>query len=206
MSHYITYYENQIGSGGGADGVRNVFVGSRWQRGSGIGSFFAGLARSILPLFTRGLRAVGKEALRGGINVIDDIGNNINFKESVKNRFKESRDNLSEKAKQKLNDMMMSGSGYNSGALHTALQSLKRRSSDNIVQSLAPLKKRRKRRRKKATANNRKKSRSARSGAGGKKKRRRRTGGVTKKKRTHRKKRKTQRKKTINTASNDIFT
>lgn len=197
MSHYVAYYENQSGTGG----VRNVFAGSRWQRGSGIGSFFAGLARSVLPLFTRGLRAVGKEALRGGINVLDDIGNNINFKESVKNRFTESRDNLTEKAKNKLNNMMMmNGSGYKSVALNTALQSLKRRSTDSIAQSLVPLKKRRKRRRRKTTTSNRKKSRSTRS-AGKKKRRRRRTGGVTKKKKTQRRKRKAPRKK----SSNDIF-
>lgn len=96
---------------GGSYGVRNVFVGSRFQRGSGIGSFLGGLFRSALPYLGRGLRAVGREVLSGGINVLHDLDdNNANLKESVKNRYRETRDNLKRKAKEKVVSMM-TGSG-----------------------------------------------------------------------------------------------
>lgn len=206
MNHYITYYENQIGSG--SSGVRNVFIGSRYQRGSGIGSFFAGLARSILPLFTSGLRAVGKEALRGGISVLDDIGNNVTFKDSLKTRFAESRENLKDQAKNKINEMLMRGSGYKTIAFNNALQSLKRGSSDRFGISSAhiPSKKGRKRssrRKSSKKTGSRKKSR-----AGGKRKKRRTgsdSGRVTKKKSTN-KHRKKKRATTIHKqTSRDIF-
>ena len=37
MGHYIAYYNQQ--SAGGGIGVKNVYAGSTYQRGSGIGSF-----------------------------------------------------------------------------------------------------------------------------------------------------------------------
>ena len=59
MVHNIYYYNSQISS--------------PHQRGSGIGSFFGGLFRSILPIFTRGAKAVSKEAWRTGINILSDF-------------------------------------------------------------------------------------------------------------------------------------
>jgi len=50
------------------------FVGSLYQRG--IGSFLGGLFRKILPYLNKGARTVGREVLRAGINVIEDVENN----------------------------------------------------------------------------------------------------------------------------------
>ena len=82
MSYYIFYYEDQIG-----DGVRNVFAGSTYQRGRGVGAWLGGLMRKILPYFAKGAKAVGKEAVRTGLNVFDDVANNgVQFKEAVNTR------------------------------------------------------------------------------------------------------------------------
>lgn len=112
MNHYISYYDNQIGGGGL---VEHVYVGSPYQRGHGIGSFLGGLFRRALPMISSGLRAIGKEALRGGLHVVDDITNqNMNFKDSLKTRLGESTSNLQRKAKRKIDDLM-AGKGYKRG-------------------------------------------------------------------------------------------
>lgn len=106
MDRYTRYYVNQSGSG---NEIGPVYRASfRVQRGNGIGSFFRGLFRFVKPLLYSGAKAVGKEALKTGSNIITDILNkqpeqpvgNI-----FKNRFTEAKDNLEEKIKK------MTGSG-----------------------------------------------------------------------------------------------
>ncbi|XP_011631040.1 uncharacterized protein LOC105423095 [Pogonomyrmex barbatus] len=57
------------------------------------------------------MRAVGKEALRAGIGVMEDVENNTPFREAVKTRLKESGGNLKRKAKENISNLMK-GSGY----------------------------------------------------------------------------------------------
>jgi hypothetical protein len=72
------------------------------QRGNGIVSFFRALLRFVKPLLYSGAKAVGKEDLKTGSNIITDILNkepeqpvgNI-----FKNRFSEAKGNLEEKIK-----------------------------------------------------------------------------------------------------------
>ncbi|XP_063975165.1 uncharacterized protein F54H12.2-like [Diachasmimorpha longicaudata] len=78
MSPYIAYYANQAG-GGTVDRYTNfgrVFVGSPYHRGHGIGAFLGGVFRRILPYLGSGARAVGKEALNAGINVVGYVVTN----------------------------------------------------------------------------------------------------------------------------------
>lgn len=114
------YYSLQNGGGRGG-GIPRVFAGSPYQRGHGIGSFLGGLFRRVLPYLGKGLRAVGKEALRAGMNVIEDVGNNTPLREAVKNRFAESRGNLKRKAEEKIKNLMK-GSGYKVSAKNATLQ------------------------------------------------------------------------------------
>lgn len=111
------YYEMQNGGGR----IPRVFVGAPYQRGHGIGSFLGGLFRRVLPYLSKGVRAVGKEALRAGINVMEDVENNTPFKEAVKSRLKESSRNLKRKAKEKITKLM-TGTGYKVSAKTAALQ------------------------------------------------------------------------------------
>lgn len=110
MSHYDNYYDSQVGGGGG---VEHVYTGSPYQRGhGGIGSFLKGLFRRALPFLKRGARAVGKEAFRAGVNIIDDVSENkATFKEALRTRARESGLNLKRKAEEKI-ESLMEGSGY----------------------------------------------------------------------------------------------
>ncbi|XP_031777344.1 uncharacterized protein F54H12.2-like [Nasonia vitripennis] len=88
MSHYIHYYNDQVGGGAG---VKSVYTGATYQRGPGIGSFLGSIFRRIAPYLARGAKAVGKEAVRAGLNVIDDVTNNgANFKEALSGRLKDA--------------------------------------------------------------------------------------------------------------------
>lgn len=113
------YYGDQYGGGcfgsyekhmrGGA--LPNVYVGSPGQRGYGIGSFLGGLFRGSLPLIAKGLRAVGRESVNTGLNVLGDVARGRSLKYSLKNRVKESGGALKRKAEEEW-DNLMSGEGY----------------------------------------------------------------------------------------------
>lgn len=70
-----------------------------------MGSLLGGLFRFVLPLIKRGSKAIGRELLSTASNVLDDIvsDRDISFKESVKNRGRESVDNLKRKINTKMN-------------------------------------------------------------------------------------------------------
>lgn len=108
MARYVDHYEAQLQGGGG---IETVFRGVPHQRGHGIGSFLGGLFRRVLPFLTSGVRAVGKEVLRTGINVMEDMEQDTPFKQALKNRARESRDILLRKAEEKVKNIMK-GSGY----------------------------------------------------------------------------------------------
>jgi len=72
------------------------------QRGNGIGSFFRGLFHFVKPLLYSGAKAVGKEALKIGSNIIADILNKEPEQPVgaiFKNRFSEAKGNPQEKIK-----------------------------------------------------------------------------------------------------------
>ena len=82
MDSLAEYYIHQEGGGGGSGSqhLGDIFgpctFGSPYvQRGHGIGSFLAGLFRSLKPLSIRGARALGREALNTGAQILADIGN-----------------------------------------------------------------------------------------------------------------------------------
>ena len=99
MDRYTRYYVNQSGGGEIGPVYRASF---RMQRGNGIGSFFRALFRFVKPLLYSGAKAVGKEALKTGSNIITDIPNK-EPEEPVgaifKNRFSEAKGNLQEEIK-----------------------------------------------------------------------------------------------------------
>ena len=105
MDRYTRYYVTQSGGGDIGPVYRASF---RVQRGNGIGSFFRGLFRFVKPLLYSGAKAVGKEALKTGSNILTDILNKQPEEpvgEIFKSRFGEAKDNLEQKIKK------MTGSG-----------------------------------------------------------------------------------------------
>lgn len=107
---YTRYYLNQVGSG-----VGTVYRGVSYQKGHGIGSFLGGLFRTVLPILKSGARAVGKEAVRTGMNVLGDIASDSTqpLKKVIRKRVIEAGGNLAEKAGRKIRTM--TGAGYPPG-------------------------------------------------------------------------------------------
>ena len=150
---YTTYNSYQVGGSGGL-GVKNIYVGSRFQRGHGIGGFLGGLLRTVLPYLKSGARYVGKEAFKAGINVIDDIeSKGANFNEAIKERSKESLKNIKRKATEKMGDIMQ-GRGYKRGNTKKKRQSVKKRTK----RKKKPVKRLNSKKNKKKTKNKRKSS------------------------------------------------
>lgn len=92
----------------------------RHQRGGGIGAIFGGLLKYLTPYVKSGLRTVGREVLRSGTNVLQDLmdnrrnnnNNQTTFREIVKNRGGESLNTLTEKGLKKLKEIQeQSGKG-----------------------------------------------------------------------------------------------
>ena len=149
MDYYSEYYDGLQNGGNRGGGIPRVFIGSSYQRGHGIGSFLGGLFRRVLPYLTSGLRAAGKEALRAGVNIIEDVENNMPLKVAAEHRFEQSRDNLKRKAREKLSSLMK-GSGYKSDAKIHAAQFPFGGLNTRIVKSAATTSRKRRKRSKKS--------------------------------------------------------
>ena len=63
-----------------------AYRGIVMQRGYGLGGLFKGLMRSVTPHIKQGLKSVGKKALKTGLEVISDISQGGNLKQSLKRR------------------------------------------------------------------------------------------------------------------------
>ena len=103
------YYISQAQYGGN---IGLFYSGRKIQRGYGLSSFFGGLIRALKPIFIRGAKAVGKEAIRTGANIVGDIATSSDarpVKEIVRSRFREGKDNLITKAKRTIHEMTGSG-------------------------------------------------------------------------------------------------
>jgi len=100
MNRYTLYHVNQ--SGGGGEVGPDYTASFRVQSCNGIGSFFRGIFRFVKPLLNSGAKAVGKEALKTGFNIITDMLNKEPeqpVRDIFKNRFIEEKDNLEQKIK-----------------------------------------------------------------------------------------------------------
>lgn len=99
---YTEYYLAQAGSG-----IGDFYGGPIYQRGTGVGRFLGGLIRRILPLLKRGALAAGKEFLKAGANVVEDIQFNKPPRQAMKERVKEAVNHLTHQTIQ-----TMRGNGY----------------------------------------------------------------------------------------------
>ena len=82
----VCYYDKVFLEGGG---VVKVYVGTPYQQGAGIRSFLGGVFRYVLPLLKRSARAVGKEALQAGTNIMTDVGERKTpFKDAFESRMR----------------------------------------------------------------------------------------------------------------------
>ena len=80
---YEDYYLQKSGSG------MSVFQGARTQRGHGLGSILSGFFRNAWPLLQTGAKAFGKQALKTGLQIANDVVEGRKFAESSKRRIPE---------------------------------------------------------------------------------------------------------------------
>lgn len=110
---YTSYYLNQAGTGFGS-----VYAGNAYQRGHGIGSFLGGLFRCVFPLLKSGTAKIGNELLKTGVNIVSDIAQNGDIDSAIRMRGKETLNNLSRMAGEK-----MFGRGYGANVTRKRKQS-----------------------------------------------------------------------------------
>jgi hypothetical protein len=104
--YYLAYYQAQV-SGRGVGGVNKY---ARTQRGNGIGAFFSGLFRRIMPYLQGSVSAVGSELASAGANILRDVLSGRSTRDSVTERITNAGVNLGTKASEKVNSML--GLGY----------------------------------------------------------------------------------------------
>lgn len=97
------YYVGQAGNG------MPYYQGLPLQKGYGIGGFFAKLFRSVLPFLKSGAKTVGKEALRTGTMIANDVLAGENVKTSAETRAKQTGKVLARKALKKADEMIGHG-------------------------------------------------------------------------------------------------
>ena len=99
--YYLSQAANQSGAG---------FVGMPYQRGSGLGSFFRGVFRALMPIVKSAGKSIGKQALSTGADMASDnvAGNSI--KRVVKRHGRKGAESLLRKAAAKLAEQQ-EGSG-----------------------------------------------------------------------------------------------
>src|SRR5678815_4354671 len=96
-----------------------VFIGSKIQRGYGLGVFFAKLWRSALPLFRRGGEYIGEKAIKTGMHTIQDIMAGDNPRTSIKRRIADVSDEMLDDVKRKIR-RKMTGQGKGLCLLYTS--------------------------------------------------------------------------------------
>ncbi|GBL63119.1 hypothetical protein AVEN_107143-1 [Araneus ventricosus] len=97
------HYTNHKGSG------IPYYEGVSFQKGYGLGGIFGRLFRAVLPFLVKGGKALGKEALITGTNVINDVFSGEDIKIAAKRRSKEAGKNLARTAVDKVQSMIGRG-------------------------------------------------------------------------------------------------
>ena len=79
---YDDYYAKQRG------GAMPVFVGTKRQRGHGIGSMLSGLFRNVVLPFLKGnVGSLAGNVLKTGAQVLDDVVQGKSLKDTVKSEY-----------------------------------------------------------------------------------------------------------------------
>jgi len=97
------YYTNQSGNG------LNYYQGATYQKGYGIGGLFRSLFRVAIPLFKSGAKAIGKQMLKSGVDLVNDVAQGVDVQTAAKQRLKEAGKVLANKATTKVRTMIGSG-------------------------------------------------------------------------------------------------
>jgi len=142
---YADYYARQSG------GDMPVFAGARFQRGHGLGNFFAGVKRFAIPLLKRGAKFLLPRLFKTGTEVVHDVMEGKKFKEAAKNRFKGAvKEGATELGPRLFNtgrnifDDVMSGRKFKEAAQDRIFGDINENEQETGVQSGSGFRKRRK--------------------------------------------------------------
>ena len=81
------HYKTQIGGGG-------FYSGVKYQQGYGLGGLFSKLGRFVIPLLKPVAKSIGKQVVRSGTQLADDILNGQNPKQAFKKNLKQGAKEL----------------------------------------------------------------------------------------------------------------
>ena len=84
---YEQYYSSQAGNGLDYYSGRNYMPR---QYGNGIGNFLRPLGRMLTPLLKKGAKSVGRTLMNTGVDIVKDLIDGRNIKETAGVRFKEA--------------------------------------------------------------------------------------------------------------------
>jgi len=102
---YSAYYLAQVG------GAMPVYRGARYQKGYGFGGVFAKMYRHATPLFTRGAKYLGKQALYAGKGIAQDVFSGQTLRTATRNQLKRTGQEFVNDAVQYMMPQDQSGSG-----------------------------------------------------------------------------------------------
>jgi hypothetical protein len=126
-ARFYAYYQAQALGRGVGGGVKF----NRTQRGNGIGSYFSGLFRRIMPYVKSSLSTVGSELANTGVNILRDYISGKDPKSSINERISTASSSLGSKASAKLSNML--GLGYKRRRKTPAAQSSLCKRSTKVV-------------------------------------------------------------------------
>lgn len=139
---YLKYYQNQAGNG--IEDIGNLYhISPRFhQRGrGGIGSFFSGIYRYIKPLISSGLKAIKKQSIKTGVNILKDLGEKP-IRDILINEGQSAVDALAQKGIRKL-QKLQDGEGTSHSFTFKTKKNIKRELPILRHQLHPPIKKRR---------------------------------------------------------------
>jgi hypothetical protein len=103
----VPFNERSIQSGG----TMPHFAGYAHQRGAGLGSVFKTLWRFAMPFAKSAGKAIGRQALKSGADIAQDVLRGEEVKSVVKKRVKQGASALTKKGSKRLMRKLQTGEG-----------------------------------------------------------------------------------------------
>ena len=125
-SHYKHYYTTQTGGG------ISIFCGKTIQHGSGLGSVFSKIYKGIAPVLKQVAKSGGKELLKVGNNIVNDVVNGKSFTKSTKHNLSEGGKRLLKSLSTKVVKRKVGGTKRRTAAKNKPSKTKKRRLNNDI--------------------------------------------------------------------------
>ena len=93
---WAQYYAAQASQAGAG------FQGQQFQRGAGLGSIFRGIFRALLPIAKSAGKVVGRQALKTGALIANDVVSGTSIKAAAKRRGRQGAARILKRASRKL--------------------------------------------------------------------------------------------------------